>query len=44
MKFPQFNKKVLSPLENLLFVKQDYNLISDCFYFMELANIRTLKK
>lgn len=44
IKFPQYTKKVLSPIENLLFIKQDYNLIGDCFYFMELANIRSLKK
>lgn len=31
-------------METLLFLKQDLNLLSDTMYFMEIANIRKLRK
>jgi hypothetical protein len=31
-------------METLLFLKQDLNLLGDTMYFMEIANIRKLRK
>ncbi len=44
LNFPQYSKKVLSPMETLLFLKQDLTLLGDTMYFMEIANIRKLRK